>query len=128
MPRMLLFFAFHFHFHFNSSLFCLKLFKHFIKLHERQCSVITWDPTLSLVFICRENPRRSGILLFPDRPRLSRLMETGNRRHPRSSGMVADKLGVFLFSQRAPDFCDGRRSFPTYENSNLYCRGRRQQF
>ena len=29
--------------------------------------------SISLVFICRENPRRSGILLFPDRPRLCRL-------------------------------------------------------
>ena len=28
---------------------------------------------LSLVFVCRENPRPSGILLFPDRPGHSRL-------------------------------------------------------
>ena len=41
---------------------------------------------LSLVFICRENPRPSGILLLPDRPRFCRLMKTRNRRYPRSSG------------------------------------------
>ena len=46
----------------------------------------------------------------------------GNRRHPQSSGMVAGKSGVFLFSRRVPDSYDGRRSFPTYENSNFYCR------
>ena len=83
--------------------------------------------SLSLVFICRENPRRSGILLFPDRPRFCRLMKTRNRRYPRSSGMNGDKSGesgAFLFSRRVPDFYDGRRSFPTNENSNLYRRGR----
>ena len=36
---------------------------------------------LSLVFICRKNPRRSGILLFPDRPRFCRLMKTRNLRY-----------------------------------------------
>ena len=78
--------------------------------------------SFSLVFIRRENPRRSGILLFPDCPRFCRLMKTGNRKYPRSSGMDGDKfgeLGAFLFSRRArrrvPDFCDGRRSFPTNE-------------
>ena len=88
---------------------------------------------LSLVFTCRENPRRSGILLFPDCPRFCpgfcRLMKTRNRRYPRSSGVDGDKSGelvVFLFSRRVPDFCDGRRSFPTNENSNLYRRGRRR--
>ena len=84
---------------------------------------------LSLVFICRENPRRSGILLFPDRPRFCRLMKTRNRRYPRSSGVNGDKSresGAFLFSRRVPDFCDGRRSFPTNENSNLYSRGHRR--
>ena len=73
----------------------------------------------------RENARRSEISLFPDRPRLSRLIKTENRRHPRSSGMVANKSGksgVFLFSRRVPDFCEGRRSFSTSENSSLYCR------
>ena len=44
--------------------------------------------TLRLVFICRENPRRSAISLFPDRLRLYRLMKIRNRRQPRSSGMV----------------------------------------
>ena len=83
----------------------------------------------SLVFICRENPRRSGISLFPDRPRFYRQMKTRNHRYPRSSGMNGDKSGesgAFLFSRRVPDFCDGRRSFPTNENSNLYLRGRRR--
>ena len=84
---------------------------------------------LSLVFLCQENPRRSGILIFPDCPRFQCwLMKTRNRRYPRSSGMDGDKSGesgAFLFSQRVPDFCDGRRSFPTNENSNLYRQGRR---
>ena len=83
----------------------------------------------SLVFICRENPRGSGILLFPDRPRFCRLMKTRNRRYRRSSGMNGDKSGesgAFLFTRRVPDFCDGRRSFPTKENSNLYHWGRRR--
>ena len=84
--------------------------------------------TLSLVFICRKNPRRSGISLFPDRPRFSRLLKTENRRYPRSSGMNGDKSGesgAFLLSRRVPDFLDGRRSFPTNENSNFDRRGRR---
>ena len=88
-----------------------------------------FSPVLSLVFMCRENPRRSGILLFPDRPRFCRLMKTRNRIYPRSSGMNGDKSGesgAFLFSRRVPDFCDCRRSFPTNENSNLYRRGRRR--
>ena len=83
---------------------------------------------LSLVFICRENPRRSAISLFPDRPRFSRLMKTENRRYPRSSGMNGDKSGesgAFLFSRRVPDFCARRRSFPTNGNSNFDRRGRR---
>ena len=73
--------------------------------------------------------RRSGNLLFPDCPRFYRLMKTRNRRYPRSSGMDGDKSGesgAFLLSRRVPDFCDGRRSFPTNENSNLYRRGRRR--
>ena len=81
---------------------------------------------LSLVFICRENLRRLGILLFPNCPRFWRLMKTQNHRYPRSSGMDGDKSGgsgAFLFSRRVPDFCDGRRSFPTNENSQLYRRG-----
>ena len=83
----------------------------------------------SLVFICRKNPRRSGILLLPDCPRFCGLMKTRNRKYPRSSWMDGDKSGesgTFLFSRRVPDFCDGRRSFPTNENSNLYRRGRRR--
>ena len=56
-------------------------------------------------------------------------MKTRNRRYLRSSGMVGHKSGesgAFLFSRCVPDFCDGRRSFPTNENSNLYCWGRRR--
>ena len=34
--------------------------------------------------------------------------------------------GAFLFSRRDPDFCNGRRSFPTNENFNLYGQGRRR--
>ena len=79
-----------------------------------------------MVFIFRENPRRAGILLYPDCFIFCRIMKTRNRRYPRSSGMDGDKSGesgAFLFSRRVPDFCDGRRSFPTNENSNLYRRG-----
>ena len=94
--------------------------------------VFLWDFVnhhLRLVFICQENHRQLGILLFPDRPRFCRLVKTRNRRFPRSSGVVEDQpggSGVFPFSRRVPDFCDGRRSFPTNENSNLYRRGRRR--
>ena len=71
---------------------------------------------LSLVFIYWENPRRSGILLFPDRPRFCQLMKTQSRKYP-PSGMVGDKSrgsGAFLFSRGIPDFCDGQRSFKIY--------------
>ena len=50
-------------------------------------------------------------------------------RDERASGMYGDKSGesgAFFIAQRVPDFCDGRRSFPTNENSNLYRRGRRR--
>ena len=56
-------------------------------------------------------------------------MKIENRRYPRSSGMNGDKSGesgAFLFSRRVPDFYDGRRSFPTNENSNFDRRGRRR--
>ena len=52
-------------------------------------------------------------------------MKTRNRRYPQSSGTNGDKSGesgAFLFSRRVPGFFDGRRSFPTNENSNLYGR------
>ena len=91
---------------------------------------MTYPPCiLSLVFICRENPRRSGILPLPDCPRFCRQMKTRNRRYPRSSGMDGDKSGesgAFLFSRRVPDFCDGRQSLPTNENSNLLLWGGRR--
>ena len=83
---------------------------------------------LSLVFISQENPRWSGILLFPDQPRFCRLMKTRNLRYPQLSGMNRDKSGEsgeFLFSRCISDFCDGRRSFPTNVNSNLYRPGHR---
>ena len=73
------------------------------------------------------NPRRSRILLFPDCFRFCRLMKTQHRRYPRSFRMDGDKSGesgAFLFSRRVPVLCDGRRSFPTNQNSNLYRRGR----
>ena len=41
-------------------------------------------------------------------------------------GDKSGESGAFLFSRRVPDFCDGRRSFQTNENSNLYRRGRRR--
>ena len=77
-----------------------------------------WKLGFSLVFICRENTRQSGILLFPDCPRVFRLKKTINCRYSRSSGMDGDKSGestAFPFSRRVPDFCDSRRSFPTNE-------------
>ena len=51
-----------------------------------------WRSYLSLVFICRENPRRSGILLFPDCPRFCRLMKTRNRRYPDRLGWMGTNL------------------------------------
>jgi len=70
-----------------------------------------------------------GDLLFPDCPRFCRLMKTQNCRYPRLVGMDGDKSGesgAFLFSRHVSDFCDGQRSFPTNENSNLYRWGRQQ--
>ena len=61
--------------------------------------------------------------MFPD---CLRLMKTRNRRFPRSSGMDGDKSGesgAFLFSRRVPDFWDGRRSFATNGNTNMYRSG-----
>ena len=81
-----------------------------------------------MVFICRENPRRSGILPFPDCPRYCRL--TGKLEivdiPDRLDGDKSGESGTFLFCRRVPDFCDGRQSFPTNENSNLLRRGRRR--
>ena len=37
-------------------------------------------------------------------------------------GDKSEESGASLFSRRVPDFCDGRRSFPTNESSNLYRR------
>ena len=66
------------------------------------------EANLSLVFICWENPRRSGILLFPDFHRFCWLMKTQNHRYPQLPGMVwnnSRELRVFLFSWHIPDFC-----------------------
>ena len=41
-------------------------------------------------------------------------------------GVKSGESGAFLLSRRVSDFCDGRRSFPTNENSDLYSRGRRR--
>ena len=99
-----------------------------ISLIKPKRTVFLTQLIISLVFICRESPKWSGILLFPDLPRFCRLMKIRILRYPRSSGMNGDKSGAsgaFLFSRRVPDFCNGRRSFPTNENSNLYCPGHR---
>ena len=92
----------------------------------------------NVIFICRndcrlpqksENTRQSGILLFPDCPRVFRLKKTINCRYSRSSGMDGDKSGestAFLFSRRVPVFYDGWRSFPTNENSDFHRRRRRR--
>ena len=48
---------------------------------------------MSLVFLCRENPRRLEIFLFPNCPRFCRLMKARNRRYPRLSGKDGDKSG-----------------------------------
>ena len=56
-------------------------------------------------------------------------MEPRNRKYLRSSGMDGDKSeesGAFLFSRRVPDFCVGRRSIPTNENSKFVSSGRRR--
>ena len=86
------------------------------------------EANLSLVFICWENPRRSGILLFPDFHRFCWRMKTQNHRYPQLPGMVwnnSREFRVFLFSWHIPDFCDGQRSLSTNENWNLYHQGRR---
>ena len=65
---------------------------------------------MSLVFLCRENPRRLEIFLFPNCPRFCRLMKARNRRYPRLSGKDGDKSGksgTLLFFRRVPDFSDG---------------------
>ena len=104
--------------------------ENFHQLYSKHCFFsYSFSLKLSLVFICRENSRLSGILLFPDCPRFCRLMKTRNRRYPRASGMDGVKSresGAFLFSRRVSVFCDGRWSFPTNKNSDLYSHGRRR--
>ena len=104
--------------------------ENFHQLYPKHCFFsYSFSLKLSLVFICRENSRLSGILLFPDCPRFCRLMKTRYRRYLRASGMDGVKSGepgAFIFSRRVPDFCDGRRSFLANENSHLYSQGRRR--
>ena len=79
-------------------------------------------PGLSIVFICQENPRRSGISHFPDHPRVCRLMKTINRRHPDNLGWSGtnpeDKPSFHMSgkSQTIGDFAVSRPSkiLPTY--------------
>ena len=62
--------------------------------------------------------------------RLSQILPTNENSKSVISPIVwmdgdkSGESGAFQFSPRVPDFCDGRRSFPSNENSNLYCRGR----
>ena len=61
--------------------------------------------------------------------RLSQILPTKNSKSHISFRMDGDKSGesrAFLFSRHVPDFCDGRRSFPTNENWNLYRRRSRR--
>ena len=58
------------------------------------------------VFITRQNLGRSGNCKIPDRLGFSLHMK-------------------IRLSRRVPNFCDGRRSFPTNKNSNLYRSGHR---
>ena len=37
-------------------------------------------------------------------------------------GVKSGESGAFIFSRRVPDFCDGRRSFLTNENSHFTVR------
>ena len=93
--------------------------ENFHQLYSKHCFFsYSFSLKLSLVFICRENSRLSGILLFPDCPRFCRLMKTRNCRYSRLSGMDGDNSGEsrgFPFSRCVPDFCDSRRSFATNE-------------
>ena len=50
-----------------------------------------------MVFICRENPSRSGILLFLDRPRFCRLMKTQIPDHLGWSGTNRENRKRFYF-------------------------------
>ena len=103
--------------------------ENFHQLYSKHCFFsYSFSLKLSLVFVCRENTRRSGILLFPDCPRFCRLMKTRNRRYPRvwdGRGQIW-RIGSVSIFPTVSDFCDGRRSFPTNENSDLYSRGRRR--
>ena len=81
-----------------------------------------------VVFICRENPRRSGIWLFPDCLRFRRLMKTRNRRSPRSSAM--DGTGTNLENRKRFYFPDTSQISAMVgdhsRHSNLYRRVRRR--
>ena len=81
-----------------------------------------------VVFICRENPRRSGIWLFPDCLIFRRLTKTRNRRSPRSSGM--DGTGTNLENRKRFYFPDTSQISAMvgdhFRHSNLYRRVRRR--
>ena len=57
--------------------------------------IYDFEFSLSLVFICRENLRRSGILMFPDCPRFCRLIKTrkkkGKKRY-QSLGAIVERI------------------------------------
>ena len=50
---------------------------------------------LSLIFTCRENPRRSAVLVYPDHPIFCLLMKNQNGQCCQQSEMLKDKLGEF---------------------------------
>ena len=56
-----------------------------ITKEDRIYNLLTGQDGLSLVFICRENPRRSGILLFADHPRFCRYIRYSTEACPRFS-------------------------------------------
>ena len=102
------------------------------------------------VFIGRQNLGQSGNSKIQDRLGFSRHMKTRLWRFycfptvpdfankwkleivdiPNRLGWTgtinSGESGAFLFSRRVPDFCVGRRPFPTNETSNLYRLGRRR--
>ena len=69
------------------------------------------------IFLCNftRSFGRSGILLFPDRPRFCRLMKTRNLRYPRSSGMNGDKSGELGVLNGPIQFESARKIWPLLE-------------
>ena len=54
------------------------------------------------------------------------LLQARGRGLLKNIWVKSGESGTFLFSRCVPDFCDGRRSFPIDENSNLCHGGRRR--